>query len=262
MKRNELRTISRLLCAALFGIAAVGCASAPVVPEKIVWESIEKDESGRLTMKLSKDSKIALTGEVLPDAATNQVQATELSWFTNWNEGWTEAKLACVGRLEIVRDGEAWNVNVIEPVMISSAESAKLRYKDAYYKGEEARNLLDRRISRIRSACAFLNQKFESKVFTIFESEEKELNKGSFVTEAGKALFPEVYGYPEGTEPEGKVASDGGKRFVKGEGLSWDRIYSENVLPEELREVRDSGTLYRDWEETRYLFYYIYTLER
>jgi hypothetical protein len=46
--------------------------------------------------------------------------------------------------------------------------------------------------------------------------------------------------------------------FVRGEDIRWNKDYTERVFPEILRNVRNSGTLFRDWEEALLWIYLKY----
>jgi hypothetical protein len=46
-----------------------------------------------------------------------------------------------------------------------------------------------------------------------------------------------------------------------GAGIVWDKQYTEKIFPEQYIELRNSGTLYRDFEEAQELFYTIYNLD-
>jgi hypothetical protein len=37
--------------------------------------------------------------------------------------------------------------------------------------------------------------------------------------------------------------------WVRAEDVNWNAAYTESLLPEDLRILRDSGSLLRDWEE-------------
>ena len=50
-------------------------------------------------------------------------------------------------------------------------------------------------------------------------------------------------------------------RTVRGADLIWRTDYTEAVFPESLRSLRDSGTLFRDWEESPDLVLSFYNLD-
>jgi hypothetical protein len=50
--------------------------------------------------------------------------------------------------------------------------------------------------------------------------------------------------------------------WVRGEDVRWNSVYTEKVFPEELRPVRNSGTLLRDWEEALSWIYFQFQWDR
>ncbi len=262
--RPEKRAVPAVilaLAATALSLAASGCASPPP-PDAVSWQSLKRSGDS-VTLALDAGSKIAFTGVAERGETDGEtvILVEDLAWFDNWHDGWTEAVIPCEGRIVAKKEGAGWSVRVTEPVLLARASKATIRYRDALLRGNDARDLLDRRVLRIRSACDFLRTRLEGREFALYDTEERDHRHASFRHAAGMVLFPEVYGYAEGAKPaDGET--EGGSRYRKGEGLRWDTLYSERELPAELREVRDSGTLWRDWEETGRMFYYIYMMER
>jgi hypothetical protein len=58
-------------------------------------------------------------------------------------------------------------------------------------------------------------------------------------------LFPEMVSRRK-RPPDWRLEGD---KFIRAEDIRWNTGYTERVFPEHLRAVRDSGTLFRDWEE-------------
>jgi hypothetical protein len=50
--------------------------------------------------------------------------------------------------------------------------------------------------------------------------------------------------------------------WVRGEDVRWNSVYTDRVFPEELRPVRNSGTLLRDWEEALSWIYFQFQWDR
>ena len=67
-------------------------------------------------------------------------------------------------------------------------------------------------------------------------------------------LLNSVYGYPAGKTKSPDMAEN---RNL-GEGMSWDVAYTKNTFPEYMIEIRNTGTLFRDWEESTDLIYFMY----
>ncbi len=216
-----------------------------------------------MTLALDADSKISFTGVAEETETEGEaiMLVEDILWFDNWHDGWTEAEIACTGKIAAKRDGANWSIRTTEPVILAHTTKATIRYRDALLRGDDARDLLDRRLLRIRSACEYVREKLESREFALYDSEESGHRNATFRYVAGKLLFPEVYGYADGATAA-KGAKGDPARYRKGEGFRWDTLYSQQAIPEEIREVRDTGTLWRDWEEMGRMFYYIYMMER
>jgi hypothetical protein len=59
---------------------------------------------------------------------------------------------------------------------------------------------------------------------------------------------------------ENQVFESSKGETVEGAGIFWQTAYSEKILPEQYVRLRDSGTLWRDYEEASHLFYTLYNL--
>lgn len=245
-----------ILIIALSCVALSACRSAPPA-EELFWKDLETRTEGDTSiarLRLHRGSETWIEGPVeWKDDGSAILSVEKINWFSNWYNGWTEAEMAAGGKLAIQGEKGKWSVEAQEFLSPHYAQSAKIRYKDNFLSGTQAAELLDRRILRISRAAAFLHEKLEGKTFTRLAIDKKKYRHLGFYQAAGEVLFPEVYGYPAGTAK--------GNTFVRGEGIRWDVEYSSQQVPPELAEVRNSGTLYRDWEEMPELFYYIYTLE-
>lgn len=173
-----------------------------------------------------------------------EIEIAELSYFGNWSRGWTEAVLEAGGSLRLLRSGDRWVAEVLEKPTLGSVRSAEVRYMDTFITGDRAIRAVANRMERIRAAVAFRREGGADAWFDRPERKRGLLSRGSpsgYAEAYGSLFFPERYGYGPGTEKTGP--------WTEGDGISWDSGYTRKVFPEQLREVRDSGTLYRDWEE-------------
>ena len=75
----------------------------------------------------------------------------------------------------------------------------------------------------------------------------------SFEEATRKFLFPELYGY---IEPVGRNSQS-----VRSESINWNINYTAANFPENLRAVRNSGTMLRDFEECLGLWRLAYCLD-
>lgn len=233
------------------GLLLGSCAGAPP-PLRI--EEAEGGNPGYARIAPFPGMDIFVNGFLDSDGT---LQAESVTWFTNWRDGWTEANISASGSLRVEGSGKEAKLAVVEPVAFVSVESARIRYRDRIIYGDEAARLLERRILRAETAALALLEAFNGRHFPSFTAKKKSERPASFEYAAGQYLFPERYGYPEGSKPSPKNAEN----RTRGEGLEWDTGYTGTIDPQ-LAEVRDSGTLWRDWEECAGLFYFIYQMER
>lgn len=236
------------------------CRSVPSATGPVVWKSVSIDRQDQYTtarLELAGTSRNVLSGHATEnDDGSWTVEAEKLEWFSNWHEGWSEAVIMVSGTLIVSETDSGWHVRAESPVRADYAASGAIRYRDTRLTGEDGSDAISRRINRISAAVEFLSDALESEEYPRFTVEKRKVREQTFEYRAGQLLFPEQYGYPAGT-----AKSENRNAYTRGEGIRWDTGYSEKQIPENLREVRNTGTLYRDWEETGELFYYIYVLE-
>lgn len=176
----------------------------------------------------------------------------EYIWFNNWTLGWTSARFSALGTMKLINQGDRFKLFIAETPRIEHVNQASLRYKNDYFYGDEARDKIQHRWSRISAVRDFLqtaldNMQFDQRYYT----RKKSIN--SFERRIRPVLFPEVYGYTADFPKPGKA------EYSRGEGLKWNTKYTGEYCPDYLQAVRDSGTLYRDFEESPGLFYLAYS---
>lgn len=178
-----------------------------------------------------------------------EIELTELRYFGNWHRGWTEAEFQASGILSLSYEGDHWVGRIVETPEIGMVKRAKLRYMDSFLRDDQAAEAVQNRMERIGAAIDVWREDcgswFERPVKQggLFNREKRK----SFSGTVGPVFFPEVYGYSPGSWREGPM--------VHGDGRSWDTAYTKSRFPEQLWNVRDTGTLYRDWEEGLPLWY-------
>lgn len=238
------------LLSALFCLLCSGCAS---LPEKTEGSALTLYESKRTvpTFRLYTGfpENTYFEGTSLPDADGNLLLTVETyHWFSTWRDGWTEVTFAASGELFAENQKGFFTITPgAIPPALEYPQQAQVRYRDTIIEGPEALRLFTNRWERIASTCAFLKTDSEpdTQSFKIFSSSTE------------RFLFPEVYGLRDGS----KKPVPAKENRIQAEGVSWDGEYTQKTFPEQFREVRNSGTLFRDWEEDAPLFYAVYNWE-
>lgn len=175
-----------------------------------------------------------LQGVVQPDDAGGwKISLISLHWFNNWSNGWTDATFVVDGSLDLRRSASAWHLLVRSAPEIDGPSAVTIRYYNDYLGGTEALDQFTDRWNRIEAYAKFLHSRYGN----IWPASTRNLER---------ILFPEIYGYS--TPPAPDHAS------VEGSGVRWNSDYTRALFPKELRPIRDSGTMLRDWEESRGLW--------
>jgi len=158
-----------------------------------------------------------------------------LDYLDGNEHGWNEFRLDLFGSGSFVRPngtgrGEAtFSVaRGFEPVQISSG---RIRRYDTRITGNEALTYLRNRHERILVLTEWMR--------------DQEPATGGFERHWGPILFPELARRRD--RPREWLRPDDAR--VRAESVSWNTGYTERTFPEPLWNVRNSGTLLRDWEE-------------
>lgn len=259
MNHFKLFLISFLICFAC-GIG-ISCKTTSILPEK--QKGFNSDETKIVEMetyfakigrkKIRQKIICKFYGSLKDDIFT----VNEMYWFDNWTNGWTEAKFAVNGKLKISKR-KSYHYEVVSPLEIEFPIMAKIRIKDTVLLGDDAIKALQNRYERIISAIDLLKDENAE-----FKMEKGFIDYPEFEKTIGKILFPEVYGFQKKFQiyaTQKKMGKDKGN-FVMADGIFWNHDYTQQVFPEFMWDVRNSGTLYKDWEENTDLFYCLYNWE-
>jgi len=152
-------------------------------------------------------------------------------------QGWNEFRLDLVGEGKLVLEGSTAAISVhqdsVEPIQISFA---RIKRYDTRLSGNEALSLLRNRHERVKAIAEWMNSR---------EDAPKEIYIKYFDEYWKRILFPEIVS--KNKRPAGWQQDN--DQWQRAEGVRWNKGYTERMFPEELREIRNSGTLLRDWEE-------------
>jgi hypothetical protein len=179
---------------------------------------------------------------------------TSLEYLGGSVSGWNEyaLELSGTGGWRAFRDGattdETAVLTISKEIEAVQITAGRIQRHDTRITGGEALTYLRNRRERV-TACvewmASLEGAPQREGLDEFEEYYKPL------------LFPEMVSAkrrPSGWLREGDVR-------VKAEDIWWNAGYTERVFPEELREIRNSGTLFRDWEDALSWIYMEYEWE-
>jgi hypothetical protein len=172
---------------------------------------------------------------------------TSLEYLGGNVHGWNEYTMDMSGEGELLLAETAvlFIDREIEPVQISAGRIH--RYDTRIVGGDALASLRNRR-ERIVSTVEWMAS---------MEDAPGGQSIGNFEKYWKPLLFPEMVS--KKTRPDGW--SQEGDLFLSAEDISWNVSYTERVCPEELRQIRNSGTLLRDWEEALSWIYLEYEWE-
>jgi hypothetical protein len=196
-----------------------------------------------------------------PDAA-GAVHFTSMDYLSGNSHGWNEFRLDIFGQ-GIFQGGETEaTFSVPDPIQMVQISSGRIRRYDTRITGEEALVSLRNRHNRMLALVEWMHsldseppdvslsdfKKFwrHPVVVKLFSLQKPEpLSVLAFEQYWKPILFPELTRKQD--RPEGWLQEGDSRR--RAEGIRWNESYTERVFPQLLWEVRNSGTMLRDWEE-------------
>jgi len=228
---------SNVLWGALVLFLFTSCASAPAGESQqlvLHWDSPPSDTATfHLTGGALGAAKVDGVASVGPDNGTWTVTLTRLEWFNNWPNGWTQATFLLDGAGVLRESGGGWTLKMDRSPSLDVPESATIRYFDTYVRDAKGLAEFSHRWQRIQAVCGDLPANWPP-----LGPNHKALEQ---------YLFPEIYGYD--------IETSRGQSLVPVVGIEWDTQYTQGHFSEKLRVLRNSGTLYRDYQESSGLWY-------
>lgn len=173
---------------------------------------------------------------------------TSLEYLAGSVQGWNEYTMELLGTGTLVLDNAAvfsLHTEEIESVQITAG---RIHRYDTRITGNEALTSLRNRKERVAAAVDWMG--------SVENAPKKQILK-DFEKYWKPVLFPEIVSKKK--RPAGWLLE--GDTFEKNDDIRWNTSYSERLLAEELRPVRNSGTLLRDWEEALSWIYMEYEWE-
>ena len=173
---------------------------------------------------------------------------TSLEYLSGSSHGWNEYSMEILGEGTLSLSDTAI-LKIKEKIEMVQISSGSIQRYDTRIIGIDALSGLRNRRERITSAVAWMSS---------LEYAPQEQTIGDFEKYWKHLLFPEIVSKKK--KPSGWLQE--GDQFIRAEDISWNTSYTERLFPEELRQVRDSGTLLRDWEEALRWIHLEYEWER
>ncbi|MBF9015081.1 MULTISPECIES: hypothetical protein [unclassified Oceanispirochaeta] len=213
--------------------------------------TLSVDDKNQAVLTLPFDYQAEVHGEAfLEDSGEWIFHTDELHLFYNWYNGWTESETALQGILKLRRTEKTkWRIEIVEIPQILSVKTAQIRFKRDRIYHDRARDMANRRLNRALALAEIIPLSEDD---YIFQDKKKGFYSRDYVSDLESFLFPEIYGFSTNfPEPESPLSKK--ERYLKNEELQWDTVYTENYYPEEFQDIRNTGTLFRDYEEASQL---------
>ncbi len=261
-----MKRITAALAAIACVLVASSCASAPTAFDPasrgkpidcaVTLLPLADGDEGSFTLSGAFPERTVIEGTYAREPSGDiALETGSLRWFSNWKDGWTEARFEFPGKLKLARSGDSWTLAVVESPVAGIPTEAGIRYRDTVLPRDAALRQMANRWDRIVAASALLKK---AEIYAVGEEgypllgdEKGKKGRRSFRIATARYLFPEVAGWPT-RELEDTYRNAG---TALADDIRWNTAYSRDAFPEEFRAIRDSGTLFRDWEEASELFY-------
>ncbi|GHU41133.1 hypothetical protein FACS1894190_08850 [Spirochaetia bacterium] len=136
----------------------------------------------------------------------------------------------------------------------SKISEGSIRRQDSRFYGNEAKDLLRSRALRITAVTDWMKEQE-------IQTDKKITTQKEFEKYWQPLLFPETVS----SKKQSELYKNNKEKFkitnILSDEYKWNQTYTGLYFPDELKEVRNSGTLYRDWEEAVSWFYMEYQWE-
>jgi hypothetical protein len=225
--------------------------SAKSVPKGRGYQVIERAGTSGRGLDIIIESMPAITLKASLPEKDGAFTLKSLDFLAGNPSGWVEFSLELSGEGNfVVRDAQNANLRFRPPVQPVRISAAKIRRTGLHLSGEDAILALNNRYERITALSEWMREREVPREVT--------RNLKNFEAYWKPFLLPELVE----AERRPKFYDDGkDARWVTAELVKWNLGYTERILPEELRPLRDSGTLKRDWEECYEWIFLVYAWE-
>ena len=206
-----------------------------------------------------------IKGNVVEDATGDiHFKFQSLKYLVNWPNGWTEGESELTGELLFVKEENAFRLKIIENYEIWELLKGEIRYMDEYFRDDrEGRKHVKDRVERVNLVVDFLKQKEFPEFF--WHSKRNTINGESFKKQTQPFLFPETLDIDDLIEKNKLSGYTIDKNLtddiIFNNGIFWRKSYTKKAFPENLWDLRDTGSLWRDYEEALDLFFVFYNMD-
>ena len=207
---------------------------------------LNKTGEQSIIITLGKFPMMKLRGSA-PDTNGNFYLGS-LEYLSGSSHGWIEYSMEIIGEGRLFLGNNA-TLEVNKEIEMIQISSGRIKRYDTYTTGSNALSSLRNQRERIISTVEWMSS---------LEYAPYEQTFDNFKKYWKPLLFPEIVSKKK--KPSGWLQE--GDQFARAEDINWNTGYTERIFPEELRPIRDSGTLLRDWEEALYWIYLEYEWER
>jgi hypothetical protein len=206
-----------------------------------VWQMRNKAGENSCIIMLDKYPTIRIRGSAPEE--NGEFNLVSLDYLGGSPHGWNEYRMDLFGEGRLVLSGTKAAISIspeIEPIQISSG---RIKRYDTRITGSEAVTSLRNRRERITALAEWMND--EANVYREAAPKGQRQNLKSFKNYWKPILLPETVSNRKKRRGWERVND----QWIMAEDIRWNTGYTERVFPEELRAIRNSGTMLRDWEE-------------
>jgi hypothetical protein len=199
-------------------------------------EMRDKDGERSVIITLDRFPAIKFRGSV-PDE-NGEFNLTSLDYLGGSTNGWNEYRLEISGTGNMAPGETSLSFSINPEIETLHISSGKIRRFDTRITGAEALASLNNRHDRIVAVAEWMKG-YEG------HNTPGEADRKAFENYWEPVLFPELVSRsmrPADWQREGD-------QWNRAEDIRWNTSYTERVFPELLREIRNTGTMLRDWEE-------------
>ena len=205
--------------------------------EIVFTRLVLKNGEGAVEITNGEWPNLAIRGSL--ESEDGSIRLSHARFLSSHVQGWNDITLELLGSAVFQASGGIVGTLYINgEVEMVQVSSGKIRLKSDRLSGDAALVPLRNRRERILALIEWMD-------------EEAPENRHSFAGQKDFELFWKPLLFPElvskRRRPHAYFAKNA--EWKRADSVKWNTSYTETLFPEELRELRNSGALLRDWEE-------------